>query len=82
MSFNSIHFLVFLPVVTFIYFLLSPKIKNVWLLISSYYFYMCWNAQYALLIMISTIITYGSGIIIGKINRSDNNMQKKNCTKR
>ena len=82
MSFNSIHFLVFLPVVTFIYFLLSPKIKNVWLLISSYYFYMCWNAQYALLIMISTIITYGSGIIIGKINRSDNNMQKKKLYKK
>lgn len=68
MSFNSIHFLIFFPLVTIIYFLIPYKIKYLWLLISSYYFYMCWNPKYALLIAFSTITTYLSGIFIDKAN--------------
>ena len=34
--------------------LIPNKIKNLWLLIASYYFYMSWNARYALLILVST----------------------------
>lgn len=64
MSFNSLSFLVFFPVVVMIYFILPQKIKYIWLLIASYYFYMSWNAQYALLIGLSTVITYLSGILI------------------
>lgn len=68
MSFNSIHFLIFFPLVTIIYFLIPYKIKYLWLLISSYYFYMCWNPKYELLIAFSTITTYLSGIFIDKAN--------------
>lgn len=67
MLFNSIDFLIFFPVVVFIYFLVPNKIKYMWLLVSSYYFYMCWNAKYALLILGSTVITYISGLLIEKI---------------
>ncbi|AET65776.1 putative membrane protein involved in D-alanine export [Desulfosporosinus orientis DSM 765] len=68
MLFNSLQFLVFFMIVTFIYFTISHKIRWVWLLITSYYFYMSWNASYAVLIAFSTVITYISGILIDKAN--------------
>lgn len=64
MLFNSIDFLLFFPLVTAVYFLLSHRARWVWLLAASYYFYMCWNARYALLIALSTLITYLSGLLI------------------
>ena len=66
MIFNSFSFLVFLPVVLAIYWILPGKIRTIWLLAASYYFYMCWNAKYAILIFFLTIITYLSGILIEK----------------
>ena len=68
MLFNSIDFLVFFPVVTGIFFVIPKKMRCVWLLISSYYFYMSWNPKYAVLIIASTIITFISGIFIEKAN--------------
>lgn len=64
MLFNSLKFLIFLPVILILYFILPEKIKNLWLLGASYYFYMCWNVEYALLILFSTVITYISGRIL------------------
>ena len=64
MLFNSLEFLIFFPIVTLIYFLIPGKAKQLWLLISSYYFYMCWNAKYALLILFSTAVTYLSGLLL------------------
>ncbi len=66
MLFNSFQFLVFFPVVVFVFFTLPPKFKKYWLLAASYFFYMCWNAKYALLLLTSTIVTYLSGIFIDK----------------
>lgn len=34
------------------------KLRNVFLLVSSYYFYMNWEPAYALLLLISTVVTY------------------------
>ncbi|MCI9158423.1 MAG: MBOAT family protein [Lawsonibacter sp.] len=64
MLFNSIDFLLFFPLVTAVCFLLPHRARWVWLLIVSYYFYMCWNARYALLIALSTLITYISGLLL------------------
>ncbi|MDD7795333.1 MBOAT family O-acyltransferase [Clostridium sp. 'White wine YQ'] len=64
MIFNSISFLIFFPIVVVIYFIIPLKIRWVWLLITSYYFYMCWNPKYVLLLGVSTIVTYLSGILI------------------
>lgn len=68
MLFNSLKFLVFFPIVTLVYFLVPQKVKHLWLLAASYYFYMCWNPEYAVLIAISTLVTYLSGILIKKTN--------------
>lgn len=69
MLFNSIEFLIFLPIVAAVYFFIPKKLKHLWLLCSSYYFYMCWNAEYALLILTSTVITYASGILMEKVKQ-------------
>lgn len=71
MPFNSAQFLIFLPVVLFIYYVIPQKIKHMWLLICSYYFYMCWNASYALLILFSTVVTYSCGIGLEYIKKGD-----------
>ena len=68
-TFNSIHFLIFFPVVVLIYFLIPQKIKWIWLLISSYYFYMSWNPKYVVLIAFSTVITWLGGRGIEKIEQ-------------
>lgn len=70
MLFNSIDFLIFFPIVLIVYFIFPNKIKYLWLLAASYYFYMCWNAKYALLILVSTIITYVSGLLLEKVKRT------------
>lgn len=66
MAFTSFNYLIFFIISCFVYFLLNKKLKIYWLLICSYYFYMSWNAKYALLMLFSTGITYLSGILIGK----------------
>lgn len=64
MLFNSLDFLIFFPIVTIAYFLIPHKVRYLWLLGASYYFYMCWNPQYALLMLLSTVLTYiGGGVI-------------------
>lgn len=68
MLFNSIEFLIFFPVVTLIFFVIPRKLRSIWLLFSSYFFYMCWNPKYAILIAISTLITYISGIMLSATN--------------
>lgn len=66
MLFNSLDFLIFFPIVVLIYLIVPRKLKYVWLLISSYYFYMSWNVKYVGLLLFSTIVTYFSGILIAK----------------
>lgn len=59
MLFNSLHFLIFFPVVCILYYVLpSVKTRNIFLLTASYYFYMNWEPVYALLLLSSTVITY------------------------
>ena len=71
MLFNSIDFLFFFPLVVMIYFVIPRKLRYLWLLVASYYFYMCWNPKYALLMATSTVITYVSGYLLDRINQSD-----------
>lgn len=69
MLFNSLHFLLFFPLVTGIYFLIPRKTRWIWLLAASYYYYMSWNAKYALLLAASTLITWLSGLLIDHCSR-------------
>lgn len=66
MLFNSLAFLAFFPIVIFIYWLLPArgKWRNLFLLLASYYFYMNWEPAYALLILFSSVTTWGCGLLI------------------
>lgn len=76
MIFNSFEFLVFFPTVCAIYFLLRKnRSRNLFLLITSYYFYMNWRPVYAVLIMTSTVLTYLCGLLVERF--ADNKPKKK-----
>ncbi|MEG2191780.1 MAG: MBOAT family O-acyltransferase [Oscillospiraceae bacterium] len=72
MLFNSLNFMIFFPIVVLGYFVVPKKTKNIWLLISSYYFYMCWKPVYALLILFSTFSTFVFAIFIDKTPKAKN----------
>lgn len=62
--FNSYAFLIFFPIVLLVYYIVPRRARYLWLLAASYYFYMCWNAKYALLLLFSTVVTYLSGLAL------------------
>jgi len=64
MLFNSIHFVLFFPIVVLLYFALPHRFRWVLLLAASYYFYMCWNLKYSLILVAVTLIDYSAGIRI------------------
>ncbi len=66
MLFNSVHFLVFFPLVLILYFTLPRRARQIMLLGASYYFYMSWKAEYAVLIAMSTVVDYFASIQMGK----------------
>lgn len=69
MLFNSLDFFFFFPVVVLLYFFIPNRFRYIWLLIASYYFYMCWNAKYALLMLFSTTVTYSSGLLMTRFRQ-------------
>ena len=71
MLFNSIEFLIFFPIAVVAYYIFPKAIRNYWLLVCSYYFYMCWNPKYSFLLMTTTIITYLSGLLLDVVNKSE-----------
>lgn len=71
MLFNSFAFLLFFPIVCIVYYALPTlKLRNLFLLVASYYFYMNWEPVYALLLVASTGITYLAALGGGKICKS------------
>ena len=68
MQFNSLDFMFFFPVVLAVYFVIPRRGRKIWLLIASYYFYMSWNAVYALLIGASTVLTFFCGILVERFS--------------
>lgn len=77
MLFNSLDFIIFFPVVAFLYFLIPARGKNIWLLAASYYFYMSWNAGYAALILCSTVITYTCGRLLERAGQIEDGKKKR-----
>lgn len=67
MLFNSFEFLIFFPIVTLVYFVIPQRVRYLWLLAASYYFYMSWNPQYALLIAASTVFTWVSALVMERL---------------
>ena len=58
MNFNSGVFLIFLPIVVAVYWLLPHKVRKYWLLAASYFFYMYANPALVVLLLASTILDY------------------------
>lgn len=77
MVFNSIHFIIFFPIVVLAYFSFSYRYRWIWLLIASIYFYMSWNPKFIILIMTTIVITFVSGIGIQNANGKGNILLKK-----
>lgn len=77
MVFNSIEFLVFFPVVLFLYFILPKKCRWVMLLISSYYFYISWNVSLIWLILFTTVISYVCALFIDQLKTKYPNGEKR-----
>lgn len=80
MLFNSIDFIIFFPIVVMIYFIFPKKYRYLWLLAASYYFYMCWNAEYALLLLFSTAVTYLASIGMVWVDETDRELKVKKTT--
>lgn len=66
MQFNSVIFGVFFTIVFFVYWALPEKHRAYFLLLSSYYFYMSWDAKYVLIILLTTCLSYSAAIAIEK----------------
>ncbi len=66
MLFNSVDYLIFLPVVVALYFTIPVKWRWLLLLIASYFFYMCWKAEYLVLIMFTTAVDYYAALKMGQ----------------
>lgn len=65
MLFNSVSFAIFLPIVFILYWFAanrSIKWQNILLLVSSYYFYSCWDYRFLFLLVFSTLLDYYTGI--------------------
>lgn len=58
MTFNSLVFLLFLPAVVGIYWVLPHRARQVWLLGASYFFYMYANPSLIFLLLLSTFVDY------------------------
>ncbi len=67
MLFNSLHFIIFLPIVVFIFFSLKKvKSRQIFLLIASWYFYAVWKPEYIVLLLASTSVDYFVSLRINK----------------
>ncbi|NLR59128.1 MBOAT family protein [Chitinophaga polysaccharea] len=65
MLFNSINFVIFLPIVLALYWFVtnkSLKLQNALLLVSSYFFYACWDYRFLFLLIFSTLLDYFTGL--------------------
>lgn len=69
MLFNSIEFLIFLPVVFLLYWFVfnrNLKLQNLFVVVVSYVFYGWWDWRFLLLIAFTSFCSWGSGILIEK----------------
>jgi len=76
MLFNSLEFAVFLPIVFLLYWFATKgnlKVQNILLLVSSYFFYACWDWRFMFLLIFSTVLDYFTGI---KIHEATNQKKK------
>jgi len=66
MLFNSFEFLVFLPIVFLLYWFVfrNRQWQNLLIVIASYFFYGWWDWRFLLLIALTSLCSYGSGLLL------------------
>jgi alginate O-acetyltransferase complex protein AlgI len=64
MLFNTPQFFAFLIVVLLLFYFGPRAWRNVMLLVASYFFYMCWNPKFILLVLSLTVIDYTAALWI------------------
>jgi len=65
--FNSLHFLIFFPFVTAVYFALQKMPhRRAWLLAAGWYFYAAWKPEFLILLIASTVTDYFAGLNLEK----------------
>lgn len=77
MLFNSINFVLFLPVVFILYWFVSkrkPYFQNIILLAASYFFYANWDFRFLFLLLFSTLLDFYSGIKIESTTNSSSRL--------
>jgi alginate O-acetyltransferase complex protein AlgI len=67
MYFNSFQFAYFFAILFPIYWLAPHRLQNLILLGASYYFYSCWDKWFLSLLLISTVMDYGCGLAVSRI---------------
>jgi len=67
MIFNSINYIVFFSVVVAAYYTIARNCKTGFLLLASYYFYVCWDPRFLIVLLFSTLVTYVFGLALNKV---------------
>lgn len=68
MDYISVTFLLFISLVVLLYYVLPRKFRWVWLLISSYAFYFFSSIPLSVFLVMSTVVTFFAGILLGRVN--------------
>lgn len=64
MLFNSLEFLIFFPIVVLLYYVIPQKWNKIWLLATSYFFYLCWSIPYVLVLLFVTVSSWCFGQLL------------------
>ena len=64
MVFNSIEYVIFLPIVVLLFYLLPQKVRWLMLLAASCVFYMWFVPKYILILLVTIVIDYSAGILM------------------
>ncbi len=64
MLFNSVEFLIFLPIVFALFWVTPARFRWIPLLIASYFFYMYWNPKLVFLILFTTAVSFVCGMLL------------------
>ena len=70
MIFHSFTYLLFFPIIYVIYFLLPRRIRYVWLLAASFFFYACTDLRYAFFLGVIILTSHAAGLVLNKTRTS------------
>ena len=69
MNFNSLSFLIFLPITVFLYWVLPHRFRWIMLLAASYFFYMSWNVWLGFLMFVTCLVAYLCSLLISRTEK-------------